>query len=91
VVSCDSGAAALAAAADFHPHLLLLDVMMPDMDGSDTLRALRRLENTADVPAIFMTAKAQTTQLAGLRNLGVLDVLIKPFDPRTLSDCLNEI
>lgn len=91
MVSCDSGAAAFAAAADFHPHLLLLDVMMPDMDGSDTLRALRRLENTADVPAIFMTAKAQTTQLAGLRNLGVLDVLIKPFDPRTLSDCLNEI
>ena len=86
VEACDSGAQAIDKAADFSPDLILLDVMMPDMDGPVTLKALRELPATASTPIIFMTAKAQPWEIQRFRSLGALDVITKPFDPMTLSD-----
>jgi CheY-like chemotaxis protein len=76
---------------DFHPDLLLLDVMMPEMDGPSTLRALRALPQTAAVPAVFMTAKVMPHEVAALRGLGAIEVVPKPFDPMTLAETLREI
>jgi two-component system OmpR family response regulator len=85
VKACGSGAEALAAAADFAPQLLLLDVMMPKMDGPATLRALWALAATASTPAVFMTAKVQPKEVALYRQMGAIDVIAKPFDPMTLA------
>jgi CheY-like chemotaxis protein len=92
MIACyDSGAQAVAAASSFRPQLLLLDVMMPGMDGPTTLTALRSLSGLESVPAIFMTAKVQPTEVAQYRAMGVLDVISKPFDPMTLSAQVREI
>lgn len=88
---CSSGQEALQKAADFCPDLLLLDVMMPDMDGPSTLEALRQLDVTRDTPAIFMTAKVQTHEVEHFKSIGAVDVVAKPFDPMTLAQTLREI
>lgn len=89
--SCSSGQEALAKADAFAPDLLLLDVMMPGMDGPDTLAALRRLPATANTPAVFMTAKVHESELAHYRALGALGVIPKPFDPMTLANQLRDL
>ncbi|WP_102227016.1 response regulator [Acidimangrovimonas sediminis] len=86
VAQCASGAEALERAATEAPDLLLLDVMMPGMSGDETLAALRRLDQFAETPAIFMTAKAQQSEVERLRQIGARDVITKPFDPMTLAD-----
>ncbi len=91
VTICSSGAEALERAPDVRPDLILLDVMMPGMDGVDTLRALRDLPETATTPVIFMTAKAQQSEIRNFRELGALDVIPKPFDPMALSDQIRKI
>ncbi len=91
VRSCSSGAEALAAAPAFRPDLVVLDVMMPGMDGPSVLRALRALPGTAAVPAIFMTAKIMPSEVAELKAAGALDVVPKPFDPMTLPDEIRAI
>ena len=91
VTICSSGAEALERAPDVRPDLILLDVMMPGMDGVDTLRALRDLPETATTPVIFMTAKAQQSEIRNFRELGALDVIPKPFDPMALSDQIQKI
>ncbi len=88
---CTSGAQALAMAAIVQPDLLLLDVMMPDMDGPMTLAALRKLPNTAQVPCIFMTAKVQSAKLAQYKALGALGVIAKPFDPMELANQVRQL
>lgn len=88
---CQHGQQALAEAAAFKPDLLLLDVMMPDMDGPTTLIELHKQPELANVPAIFMTAKVQPQEVAQLRTLGAVDVITKPFDPMTLSDQIRKI
>ena len=82
---CASGAEALKAAANWHPDLILLDVMMPGMDGPTTLANLRENTETADIPVVFMTARAQTRELDHFLSLGAVGVITKPFDPMTLS------
>ena len=77
--------------ADFAPDLVLLDVMMPDMDGPATLRALRQLPGMAALPVVFMTAKVQPQEVAEYRARGALDVIAKPFDPMTLAAQVREI
>ncbi len=91
VTICGSGAQAVERAPEARPDLILLDVMMPDMDGVDTLRALRDIPETAATPVIFMTAKAQQAEIRNFRELGALDVIAKPFDPMALSDRIREI
>ncbi|MCQ4160686.1 response regulator [Roseomonas sp. GC11] len=91
VEACASGEEALARAEAFAPQLLLLDVMMPGMDGPTTLERLRALPGLAETPAVFMTAKVQPQEVARYRALGSLDVISKPFDPMTLSTTVREI
>jgi two-component system, OmpR family, response regulator len=88
---CSSGQEALANAPVFGPDLILLDVMMPGMDGPSTLKALRELSVTATTPVIFMTAKVQPYEVAEYKRLGALDVIAKPFDPMRLSANINAI
>ena len=68
------------------PDLILMDVMMPDMDGVQLLQALRQRPETGSIPVIFVTAKVQGRDLAQYRRLGALDVIVKPFDPMRLSE-----
>jgi EAL domain-containing protein (putative c-di-GMP-specific phosphodiesterase class I)/CheY-like chemotaxis protein len=85
VRDCGSGADGLAVAAEWRPDLILLDVMMPVMDGPSTLRRLRAIPRTADIPVVFMTARAQTSEIEHFKSLGSAGVIAKPFDPMTLA------
>ncbi|WP_404360312.1 response regulator [Methylotuvimicrobium sp. KM1] len=91
VKTCSSGEEALAEAADFMPDLILLDVMMPGMDGPTTFNRLREQPIIAEIPIIFMTAKIQPSEIADYRSLGAIDVIAKPFDPMTLADQIRII
>lgn len=91
VDACNSGTEALGKALEFAPDIVLLDVMMPGMDGPNTLLALRANEEVGDIPVVFVTAKIQKDEKAKLLELGALDVIEKPFDPMTLSDKVREI
>ena len=91
VIACSSGSEALAAAPSAQADLLLLDVMMPGMDGPSTLQALRALPATAGTPVIFMTAKVQASEIAQYTALGALAVIHKPFDPMELSAQISRI
>jgi DNA-binding response OmpR family regulator len=75
----------VAAAATWSPDLILLDVMMPNMDGPTTLTHLRQNPRTADIPVVFMTARAQPRELEHFVSLGAEGVIAKPFDPMTLA------
>lgn len=88
---CGSGREALERAPGFAPDLILLDVMMPELDGPSTLRELRRDRSLQATPVIFMTAKAQPDEVAEYRSLGALDVIVKPFDPMALGDEIRRI
>ena len=88
---CDSGQAALDKAPGFGPDLILLDVMMPGMDGLETLHRLREFSETADTPVIFMTAKAQRHETEYYIELGAIGVIAKPFDPLELPAKIREI
>ena len=79
-----SGAEAVTKAAAEQPDLILLDVMMPGMDGPTTLGQLRAQDSTARTPVIFMTAKIQKQEVARYLELGAVGVIGKPFDPMTL-------
>src|SRR5580658_10118493 len=70
VTAVGSGREALARVAELRPDLILIDVMMPEMDGPATLAALRRLPDQAATPIVFITAKAQTSELQGFLQLG---------------------
>ena len=91
VIACASGQEALDAAPGAAADLLLLDVMMPGMDGPSTLKALRALPATAGTPVIFMTAKVQAAEVAVYKGLGALEVIPKPFDPMELSAQIQRI
>lgn len=91
VIACASGQEALDAAPGAAADLLLLDVMMPGMDGPSTLRGLRALPATANTPVIFMTAKVQAAEVAVYKGLGALEVIPKPFDPMELSAQIQRI
>lgn len=88
---CSSGDMALQRMIDFQPQLILLDVMMPGMDGPDTLKMLRKHPLHVNTPAIFMTAKVQPSDVAYYLELGAVDVIPKPFDPMTLSSQIQLI
>ncbi|KAB2314571.1 response regulator [Betaproteobacteria bacterium SCN2] len=90
VMICGSGAEALEKAADFAPDLILLDVMMPGMDGPSTLRALRANAATANIPVLFLTAKVQPAEADLYRSLGALGVIAKPFDPMSLANQIRQ-
>ena len=88
--ACASGADALATAAEWSPSLILLDVMMPLMDGPTTLANLRKNPRTAHIPVLFLTARAQTDEIKHFISLGARGVLSKPFDPMTLAASVRD-
>ena len=85
LMSCGSGADALVTAADWEPDVILMDVMMPEMDGPQTLTHLRENARTANIPVVFMTARAQAREVEHFLSLGAAGVIPKPFDPMTLA------
>lgn len=86
VLPAASGEEALRLAESHPVDLVLLDVMMPGMDGTETFAALRELDATRDTPIVFLTAKAQPTEVQRLLELGAKDVLTKPFDPLEIAE-----
>jgi CheY-like chemotaxis protein len=86
---CGSGRDAITLAAEWSPNLILLDVMMPIMDGPTTLSHLRHSPKTAGIPVVFMTARAQRRELEHFISLGAEGVIAKPFDPMTLASAVR--
>ena len=86
VIDASGGAEGVRKAREEHPDVILLDMMMPVMDGAETLKALRGDPVTATTPVIFLSCKAVGAEVDRMMTLGAAGVLLKPFDPRTLSD-----
>lgn len=91
VDTASSGSQGLARAAAYKPDAILLDVMMPGMDGPSTFRELRKNPHTAKIPVLLLTAKVQSSDQERFAQLGAEAVLSKPFDPLTLSSQIAEI
>lgn len=91
LLSCDSGQSALAQAEAFAPQLILLDVMMPQMDGLQTLTALRQIPALAKTPVVFMTAKIQQAEKQRYLDAGAVGIIEKPFEPMELGDTLSQL
>lgn len=85
VRTCASGSEALQVAPDWKPDLILLDVMMPGIDGPKTLAGLKADARTADVPVVFITARTQSYEIERFLSLGAIGVIAKPFDPMALA------
>ncbi|MBM3223494.1 MAG: response regulator [Candidatus Tectomicrobia bacterium] len=84
VLTASSGRDGLAQAAATQPDAILLDVMMPDMDGPTTLQKLQATATLCAIPVIFLTAKVQATDQRRFVDLGVRGIINKPFDPMAL-------
>ena len=91
VLQADCGEAGLVIAKDATPDILLLDVMMPRMTGPEALVKLREMDHLANVPAIYMTARAQAHEIESFKKTGAIGVIVKPFDPVTLGQQILEI
>ena len=93
VAAAGSGTEGIKLARGSAPDAILLDVMMPDLDGPSTLRLLRNLPETRSIPVIFLTAKVQAADRRRYLDMGVSGVIAKPFDPltlgRTICECLD--
>ncbi|PSB12850.1 two-component system response regulator [Pleurocapsa sp. CCALA 161] len=86
-----SGLVGIDLAQNHQPDLILLDVMMPGMDGIDTLSHLKNNDKTSTIPVIFLTAKAQAVEKKQFQSLGVVDVITKPFNSMTLASQIAKI
>jgi CheY-like chemotaxis protein len=86
VYTAGSGEAAIALACELRPDVILMDVMMPDLDGPATLKRMREIAPTIEIPVIFLTAKILPAEVARLFQLGAIGVIAKPFDPLKLGD-----
>lgn len=91
VATASSGPEGIDAAAATHPDAILLDVMMPGIDGPETLRRLREREETRGIPVVFLTASVQSADIEALRGLDCAGVIAKPFDPVTLADQVRQV
>lgn len=92
LTSVASGEAALdQLSAGARPDVILLDVMMPRLDGPGVLAALRRMEGLGETPVIFMTARAQSGEVDRFKALGAIGVITKPFDPMTLAGQVRDL
>ncbi|HHT00810.1 MAG TPA: response regulator [Thiomicrospira sp.] len=88
---CNNGQEAVDAAEAFAPDLILLDVMMPTMDGPTALQTMRQNPALKEVPVIFMTAKVQHQEIEDYKAMGAIDVIAKPFDPMTLPETIKKL
>ncbi len=82
---CSSATEALGQVETFAPDLILLDAMLPEMNGVELLKRMRSLASQAHTPVVFVTAKVQEQELRQFRSAGALDVITKPFNPMTLA------
>jgi two-component system, OmpR family, response regulator len=88
---CASGFEALEKAPLLNPDLILLDVLMPDLDGPATLTELRKIPALESTPVVFLTAKVQAHEVEHYREIGAVDVIAKPFDPMSLAETVRAI
>jgi len=88
---CNNGQELLDCVENYLPDLILLDVMMPIMDGPTTFEHLQQSDTTMKIPVIFMTAKAQVQEVQKFTETGALGVITKPFDPMLLCDEIKEL
>lgn len=91
VLEASSGEEGIARARAERPDFILLDMMMPGLDGAATFRALRSHAETASIPVVFLTAKAMAPEVQRLKDLGAKGVVLKPFDPMTLARDIRAI
>jgi CheY-like chemotaxis protein len=91
VLTANSGAQGIEKAAQEKPDAILLDVMMPQMDGPTTFRQMQLNPETAGIPVLLLTAKVQGVDQRRFANLGVAAVLFKPFDPLTLAEQISSV
>ena len=86
-----NGEEAVEIAQTEHPDLIILDIMMPRMDGYQACEKLKSLDDTKDIPVVFLSAKAQQSDIEKGKSYGVADYLTKPFDPNDLIDVLDRL
>jgi len=91
VTQAASGEEAVELLTDRIFDVVVLDVMMPGLDGPGTLQRIRSTYNGVDVPVVFLTAKAQPHERRDLESLGASGVIVKPFDPLTLADDVRSL
>lgn len=89
VIAAHSAAQGIHRAVAEQPDAILLDVMMPDIDGPSTYQLLKKNGNTAHIPVVLLTAKVQEADRLALGSLGAAAILAKPFDPLTLADQIS--
>ncbi len=85
------GEEALKIARAEHPDLVILDIMMPRMDGYETCEAIKKDPLTKDIPVVFLSAKAQDSDIEKGKTYDVVDYLTKPFDPDTLIEVVQRV
>lgn len=90
VLTASSGLQGIEVAVAEQPEAILMDVMMPGMDGPTTFKQLRANPSTAEIPVVLLTAKVQGVDQRRFAGLGVAGVLFKPFDPLTLAAQISE-
>lgn len=88
---CANGKLLLDCVEEYKPDLILLDVMMPEMDGPATFKNLKANEKTKDIPVVFMTAKAQAHEVKIFEESGAIGIITKPFDPVNLCSEIEKI
>ena len=88
---CLSGKILLERLPEFRPDLVIVDVLMPDMTGPEVFEEIRRRPEYDEVPVIYLTGVIQEEELEDLRETGVADIILKPFDPMTLADRINGV
>ena len=91
VITANSGSSGIRAALAEQPEAILMDVMMPEMDGPTTFREMQKNPLIAGIPVILLTAKVQGVDQRRFADLGVAAVLFKPFDPMTLAQQIAEV
>jgi CheY-like chemotaxis protein len=90
VFTANSGAHGIEAAIAQQPDAILMDVMMPGVDGPTTFREMQKISSIAHIPVLLLTAKVQGVDKRRFADLGVAAILFKPFDPLTLAEQINE-
>jgi CheY-like chemotaxis protein len=90
IAAASSGVEGIACAREFQPDAILMDVMMPGMDGPTTFRAMQQMTEIAHIPVLLLTAKVYGVDQRRFAGLGVAAVLFKPFDPLRLAQQISD-
>ena len=91
VLQAHHGEEALEIASAEHPDLVILDIMMPRLDGYQTAERLKASDDTKEIPVVFVSAKAQQSDIEKGKSYGVADYLTKPFDPTDLLEIVERL